>query len=316
MTFRPFDFSDKDYQAWLTIENTAHPEHPQSIEQAKHVDKTRGQEDIFGCFLVESDGQTIGWPQYETPRNPMPDMPETLKVHVQLLPDYQGFTHHLWEFLEKQLVNQKVQTLITRVYENWSEVVFYKSKGFVVYDSMWPSTLDLSTFDPKSFEHYIQKSKEAGIRLATLTDFPHQEATFRYKWYSLMAELLQGVPSTHPVAPWSYETWLERVPANPNLLPEGYFFALEDNILIGVSELWKSAEKSTLKTGLTAVQQSHRRKGIAQTLKLRAAQFAKDYGAGFINTYNHQSNQPMLAINETMGFIKEPALLFLKKDWI
>ena len=34
VNFRPFNFSDKDYQAWLTIENAAHPEHPQSIEQA------------------------------------------------------------------------------------------------------------------------------------------------------------------------------------------------------------------------------------------------------------------------------------------
>ncbi len=313
MTFRPFDFSDNDYQAWLTIENTAHPEHPQSIEQAKHVDKTRGQEDVLGCFLVETNGQIIGWLQYETPRNLIPD---ALEFTYRLLPDYQHFTQELWTLLQMQLSTQSYKTLITRVYDNWVEKAFYESQGFTVYDSMWPSKLDLGGFDPQPFYHYVQKAEIAGIQIATLADFPHSQDRFRQQWYALMVELLESVPSAKPVVPWNYKTWVSRVPVNPNLFPETYFFALHDDELIGVSELYKTHDSSTLKTGLTAVKKTYQRQGIAQTLKLKAALFAKSYGATYITTNNHQINHPMLAINKAMGFKKEPALLFMKKDML
>lgn len=220
----------------------------------------------------------------------------------------------LWDFLQKQLQSVKPKNLMTVVTETWPEYKYYLSKGFTVYDSMWASKLDVTAFDPRPFEPYLQKTKQASIQIKTLADFPHSEDTFRRTWYALIIELLQSVPFADPVVPWAYETWLARTPVNPNLLPEGYFFALDDDEIIGISELWKSHRPKTLQTGLTAVKASHRRKGIAQTLKVKAAKFAKNYGVQFIRTNNHQINHPMLAINEAMGFVKEPARLFLKKE--
>ena len=240
----------------------------------------------------------IGWLQYETPRNPVPD---ALEVTYRLLPDYRHLSNQLWEFLRTQLSTQSYKTLITRVYDNWVEKVFYESQGFSIYDSMWPSKLNVGGFNPQSFYRYLQKAKNAGIQIVTLADFPHSQDGFRRQWYSLMVELLQSVPSAQPVTPWGYDTWVSRVPVNPNLLPEAYFFALHSDELVGVSGLFKTHDSSTLKTGLTAVKKAYQRQGIAQTLKLKAALFAKSYGAKYITTNNHQINQPMLAINEAMG---------------
>jgi len=76
--------------------------------------------------------------------------------------------------------------------------------------------------------------------------------------------------------------------------------------------LFKSHRPQTLQTGLTGVRKSHRRKGLALALKLRAAAFAKAYGARYIRTSNHQANRSMLAINEAMGFVKELATVWLR----
>jgi GNAT superfamily N-acetyltransferase len=312
MNIRPFHFDEADYQAWASIENTVHPDHPQSVEQAKFFDQTRSKDDTLGSFMVEEGEKPIGWLHYETPRNPMP---EALEIHLRLLPEYQQHMNHLWNFLEKQLQDLKPECLLTRVTETWYEYEFYKAKGFTIYDSMWASKLDVTTFDAKPFEPYLEKSKRAGIQVKTLAEFPHQENDFRRTWYALIIELLQNVPSTDPVIPWPYETWLARTPTNPSLLPEGYFFALDNDEIVGISELAKSHRPKTLQTGLTGVKASHRRKGIAQTLKLEAVEFAKGYGVQLIRTNNHQINRPMLAINEAMGFVKEPARLFLKKDF-
>jgi GNAT superfamily N-acetyltransferase len=313
MNFRPFNYSDADYQLWAAIANAAHPDYPQSIEQAKLFDQTRAEGDIAGSFIVEVGEKAIGWIHYETPRNPIP---ETLAIFLELLPEYQQHMNQLWDFLREQLQPIKPKTLVTMVTETWLEYDFYKSKRFKVYDSMWSSKLDVTTFDARPFESYLEKSTQAGIVVKTLADFLHHEDSFRHTWYALIIELLQSVPSADPIVPWSYETWLARTPVNPNLLPEGYFFALDGNEIVGISELAKSHRPKTLQTGLTGVKASHRRKGIAQTLKLHAAQFAKEYGVQFVRTNNHQINRPMLAINEAMGFVKEPARLFLKKEFV
>jgi GNAT superfamily N-acetyltransferase len=313
MNFRPFDYSDADYQSWETLTNTIHPDYPQSTEQAKHFVETLGKDEILESFIIEENGKTIGWLQYETPRNPVQG---ALAIHLELLPEYQQYASQPWEFLQEQVRPLKPTSLITVVTETWSEYNFYKSVGFKVYDSMWASSLDLTTFDPKPFEVYLEKSEQAGIEVKTLAEFPHHEDTFRRIWYALVVELLQNVPSAEPFIPWSYESWLARAVNDSGLLPEGSFFALHNNELIGLSQLWKSNRFQTLQTGLTGVKASYRRKGIAQTLKIKAAQFAKDYGVQFIRTNNHQINRPMLAINEVMGFVKEPARLFLKKDFV
>jgi GNAT superfamily N-acetyltransferase len=318
MNFRPFDYSDADYQRWETLTNTIHPDYPQSTEQAKHFVETLGEDEILESFIIEDSdvkgrGKALGWLQYETPRNPVPG---ALAIHLELLPEYQNHVNQAWDFLQEQIRPLKPSSLITVVTETWWEHDFYKSAGFKVYDSMWASTLDLTTFDPKPFEVYLEKSKQAGIEVKTLPEFPHHEDTFRRTWYALVVELLQNVPSATPFIPWSYETWLARAVNDSGLLPEGSFFALHNNEFVGLSQLWKSSRPRTLQTGLTAVKAPYRRKGIAQTLKVKAALFAKDYGVQFIRTNNHQINRPMLSINETMGFVKEPARLFLKKEFL
>lgn len=313
MNFRPFDYSDADYETWLKLANAIHPDHPQSIERAKHFVETLGRDEILESFIVEKDERAIGWLQYETPRNPMPG---ALAIHLELLPDYQHHVEEIWNFLQTQVRARKPVSLITVVTETWPEYKFYTTKGFTVYDSMWASKLEVTSFDPSPFEHYLQRSEEAGIEIKSLAEFPHEEDAFRRKWYKLVVELLQNVPSAEPVIPWSYETWQARAVHDPGLLLQGYLLAVHNDDLIGMTSLWKSERPETLQTGLTGVLSSYRRKGIAQTLKLKAAQFAKDYGVQFILTNNHQINRPMLSINEAMGFVKEPATLFLKKDFL
>jgi hypothetical protein len=83
MKFRPFNYSDADYQTWETLTNTIHPDYPQSIEQAKHFVETLGKDEILVSFFAEENGEAVGWLQYETPRNPMPG---ALAVHLELLP--------------------------------------------------------------------------------------------------------------------------------------------------------------------------------------------------------------------------------------
>ncbi len=308
MNFRPFDYSDHDYQLYVELNNAVYPDRPLTSEEVRHVDATKGPEDLSSRFFVEQAGQAIGWFAFMTPRSS--PVLGRLQVEWGLASGYGHLSQGVWGLLEQQIAPQQARELITQVREDWPQASFYASKGFEVFDKMWASQLDLEAFDPTPFERPLPP----GIARVTLADLDYQNEAVQRRYYQLMVALLRDVPFSQPLEIWPFELWQERVIKDNKFLPQAHFIAVEGGQMLGVSQLLKSNYPNTLQTGLTGVLQSHRRQGIAQHLKLRAAMYAKQHGYRHIRTSNHQINRPMLAINEAMGFVKEPAWVQLKKD--
>ena len=68
------------------------------------------------------------------------------------------------------------------------------------------------------------------------------------------------------------------------------------------------AETNAVWSMLTGVARTHRRRRIAQALKLLTIQYAKELGADYLNTQNDSVNEPMLAINRKLGFVRQEGL--------
>lgn len=309
MNFRPFDYSDADYQTYLRLNNRVYPDRPRTVEDIRHFEATKGPDEVSKTFFLEQGGQSLGWFAFMTPRsNPAPGQ---LEVEWGLLPGYEQLCHELWAELRRQVAAYPARELVTRVREDWPQADFYQSKGFVVYDRMWASTLDLEAFDPAPFQRPLPQS----IKVATLADLDYQREPVQRRYYELMVALLRDVPFTQPLEIWPFELWQQRVMKDSKLIPQAHCLALDGETMVGVSQLWQSSRPHTIQTGLTGTLASHRRMGIARHLKLKAAEYAKAQGYRYIRTSNHQVNRPMLAINEAMGFVREPAWIFLKKEF-
>jgi GNAT superfamily N-acetyltransferase len=111
---------------------------------------------------------------------------------------------------------------------------------------------------------------------------------------------------------------IERVFSNPNLLPDAYFVAVDGERYVGLSALWTSQvrkdELMTGLTGLTGTLREYRRRGIAVALKLKGIAWARDHGYQWIKTWNATTNAGVLAINQQLGFVKQPAWIEYAKD--
>lgn len=307
MQIRPFNFSDNDYQAYIEVFNAAHAEAAHSVADLLHRDQSRTKDDVLGRFLAEVEGRVVGLVEYETSFDD--PKPGVLEVRYRIHPEFKAQASALWDYLMGEIDKVKPYELKTNAREDWDECRFYLNQGFEEEDRSWISTLDVFSFDPTPFQRPLAE----GIRIQTLSELPYHEADLQHQLFILEEALIADVPSLEPMAPWPFEVWYERSFQDPNLLPEGYFVALDGAQPVGLSQLKKSSRPQTLQTGLTGVLPTYRRKGIALALKLRAADFAKQYGARYIRTGNHQINRPMLAINEAMGFEKESAVVLLRK---
>jgi len=96
-------------------------------------------------------------------------------------------------------------------------------------------------------------------------------------------------------------------------MADAHFVAVDGDNFVGMSSLWpNSVREDLLHIGTTRILQSHRRRGIATTLKLKTTAFAQAYGANAIQTRN-EKDSPMFTINMKLGFKPGLTLLFFEK---
>lgn len=142
----------------------------------------------------------------------------------------------------------------------------------------------------------------AGIEIIELTPDLREAA------YALTREAWEDLPTGFSVEVPSYETWLEEDMSGPIA-----FAALDGGELVGYAALVRREAPGLLEHGLTATRRTHRRRGIATTLKRTQIAWAAANGYRELITFTQDGNEAMQAINLALGYEPQPPWIRVRR---
>ena len=311
------EFEDRDYTAVVAIGNRSFPDYAWTEQDARHEDSTWTDPKYFKArYVVEDDrGEVAGVLEIHHQRGWFD--PERMRVNITVDPDarHRGYGTALFERAVAVARSQHVTTLIGNAKESMTDsVAFLRARGFVERQRAWESRLDVRSFDFAKFAGAEPRVAREGIRITTLAEEmkADRDGAIR-RAFEIQEVCRRDIPSVDRPTEGSFDRFLLEV-EGPQILLDAFFLAVKDGEYVGLSDLWKdSGDPQGLYQGLTGVHPAHRGKGIAMALKLQTVRYARATGKTLIKTWNDTRNRPMLAINEAMGFVKQPAWIEFEK---
>ena len=315
LTVRPFDFTSvADYEKVVAIDNAIDPEHADSVENWMHWDANRNPEHLLRRFIAERDGETVAYGQFG--HNQWSHREDKYFLWIGVHPDHQGkgYGSALWDDLMDRLMKREPGELVSFTRENRTRAVrFLENRGFEQVMRYQVSRINPQAFDPAPFAGKIARVEQSGIAIKTLARLQEEDPDWLQKTFDLDWEAVQDVPSVDGHTKMPLDEWTKKLLESPNFMPEGWFIALDGADYVGLTMLWRDSTRSDkLGTGLTGVVGSHRRRGIATALKVRALTYARERGIVEVDTDN-EDNNPMYQLNLQLGFEPVPAMVEMRR---
>lgn len=234
--------------------------------------------------------------------------PQKFRMEIDVHPDYRGrgIGRALYERVMAALAPFDPIAVQTNAREDWAASFAALAKaGFVEKMRTWENKLDLTQFDPAPFAETVRRVEELGYRLVYHKEMAG-DAAFLQKLYDAIMEIRSDVPATDPSTPIPFEHWLTKQVEGETVW--AWLVALKDGEVAGVTHLLTTDEaEGMLHTGLTGVRREHRGTGLAYALKVKSLVDAKAAGFTTVLTWNESNNRRMLAVNERVGFVRQPA---------
>ncbi|HVH14319.1 MAG TPA: GNAT family N-acetyltransferase [Candidatus Angelobacter sp.] len=312
------EFHPSNYERLVAIYNANYPDYPLSAAELRSrdesLDRTKYLLRRLECIDLERD-QIVGYGQLIN----VPDMYHPRKFMLNILVDREeqcrGIGRAIYNRLDRELADRNVILVWTMTKEDLPKrMEFFRRRGFAEKARNWESRLDLTTANTAPFQGYVDKVRSEGITFTTLAvEQSHGQDSLR-KVHELVQLIQADMPREADFTPLSYEDWMTYSMKNPQLLPEGYILAKDQERFVGMSDVHRiDSEPGILNQDDTGVIREYRGRGIATALKVKIIDFGKKNGYHVIKTWNDSVNAAMLTVNIKLGFKRQVGWIMMEK---
>ena len=316
MKIHQIDHLSKLYDAALNVWNSVWPNFPEDKEEWIHYDINYDPKYFFQRYIITINKKVIAtgvvcepWWSYK---------PGKIHFGINVLQEYRmrGVGTKCLEYIEDLLKTRKGNRLTVTAREDQLDgVQFLENRDFSVVLREPESVLDVRNFDFIRFKPANKKIMNEGIQIKPLLELQSTDANWKHNLYELDCKIMRDVPSDDVHTLRTLENFEKQKLNAPQFDPRANFIALDNGQYVGLSSLWlQKSRPKVLWTELTGVIRSHRRRGIALALKIMTISFANQFGADHIETDNEENN-PMLRLNQLLGFVPRSAWLTLEKQY-
>ena len=312
--FKLRPFQDDDYEGLVALRNIIEPDHPKSVDQMRHSDKTHKDKIRQKRWVWEKNGDIAVSALYTQFFEAYHPRKFALFIHVHPDLQGQGYGSASYDRLMQEIKPFDPIKITTEVRENHPRGIrFMEERGFTNTMNEQESRLDLNAYDPSQYQNEVDRVLDQGFRIVTLTELRREDERADYRAWELEREVAPDMPWTDPISIPKFDHYQAYILKHPCFNSDSWFLVLKGNHIAGLNNLWKTPNKKVVTTGFTGVRRKYRRKGLATALKHTCLTWAKDQDYNWIRTNNADSNKGMLSINLRVGFKFTPAWLVYDK---
>jgi GNAT superfamily N-acetyltransferase len=225
-----------------------------------------------------------------------------------IYPEYRGngYGARLYNHISKIAQEQGATQFYTSCMDNDPLALkFAKKRGFELRHHTFESVLNIETFDETPFTYIIEKLEKQGIRFTSLAAEGNSEEA-QYKLWVLNDATAQDETSRDSSSKSNFETFKARIVNAHWFRADGQLLAVDGDRYVGLGAIGFEPDGVTANNAFTGVDREYRGRKIAQALKLHGIHYAKSKGVKRIITDNDSKNVGMLAINDKLGYVRQP----------
>ncbi len=228
-----------------------------------------------------------------------------------------GIGSLLYDHLLEHAQRIQARTLVAWVRDNSVESAhFALARGFVQKRHSIEMMLDLSTWDDHKCEPILQSLRAEGFTFTNMAELGDTEDA-RRKLFVLNSGAAATDPGSDGIPPWaSFEDFNRYVCQSNWYRPDAQFIAIDTR-----TGEWVAMSAITVFDGadhaynlFTGTDMRYRGRKLAQAVKTLALRKARTYGVGSVRTSHTSTNEPIIAIDIKLGYVRTPGMLVMEKE--
>ena len=280
---------------------------PQSPRDPKVYEYWWAQPDenwVYSRFVVTRGDQRVGYASAQHPRwDVQPERYGTIETNLLPAERTRATLDTLYASMEERVIADGAKILSAWTNEDDPlRIETLHGRGYKEdrHSRRWE--LDLIANREKLLamtEESRTRMKKQGVRMLTLA--ADDDPNVIEKIWRMSEEAGDDVPTTEPRVPEemaSYTRWVNA----PEIHRDRFWLARIADDVVGVSVLGYPPVRGIVGTEWTATARSVRGRGVARALKCETLAQAIALGVDRVRTGNDAANDPILHINETMGY--------------